>query len=106
MTTETFSVGDEEVQITETEDGFEAKPVAEESERGLYLRGEDTPGNYGFEIPVDADFVIDPFDDGGYDVAWHIDDDRSVLHSVGARRAKVDGYDGYAWIESIELVEP
>ena len=105
MTTETFQLGDEEVQIEETEDGFEATPVADEPESGVYLRGEDTPGSYGFEIPVDADFVINSFDEGGYDVAWHIDDDRSELHSTGARLAKVDGYDGYAWIETIELVE-
>ena len=106
MTTETVSVGDEEVQITETEDGFEATPVADEPGSGVYLRGEDALVSYGFEIPVDADFVIDDKPTVGYHVAWHTADDRSDLQSDGTDLAKVDGYDGYAYVNHIELIEP
>ena len=102
-------VGDEEVQITETEDGFEAKPVTDDAQTELYLRGVDGQDSHGFEVPLDADFHIeydyDTRDDQPHNAAWHTSDDVSDLRSDGWSEAKESGYDGHAAIAEFELVE-
>lgn len=107
MEEETVTVGDQEVTIRETEDGFEAVEADTDPEPGLYVKF--NAGSYGAMLPVDADFVVDT--EGVYpynvDVAWHPEDnvDNDMRHD-GYDGAKVDGYDGHAIIapESFEIV--
>ena len=105
---ETVTIGDTEVEIQETEDGFEATE-AEDDPEGVYLRaGPSGSFCYGFEVPIDADYVIDselPESSGKYHVAWHTDDDISEMRSNGHDDAQRDGYDGYASVRTLEIVE-
>ena len=106
---ETVTIGDQEVQITETEDGFEAEPVEDEPDSGVYLRAESNERDtYGFEVPIDSDFVVDSnshISGTRHYVAWHTEDDISDMNSQGCRNAKRDGYDGYASVKTFEVVE-
>lgn len=81
----TVTVGDTDVEIRETEGGFEATEVEEEpeSETGLWLHAESRDG-YGCEIPLSADFdVADAVTSDLYEIAWNEDDDRSDLKDDG-----------------------
>mgnify|MGYP000126035787 CR=1 FL=1 len=100
---ETVTIGDTEVEVQETEDGFEATE-AEDDPEGVYLRA---GTHFGFEVPIDADYVIDSESTkpGKYYVAWHTDDDISEMKSKGRSDARRDGYDGYASVRTLEIVE-
>lgn len=113
MTETTVTVGDTEVQIAETEDGFEATPVEEEPE-GTYLRFESS-GSHGCEIPIDADFAVEHNDYNRHRatdssknhlrVAWYEEDDISDLKSDGAGTPlRKDGYDWSAAVSTVEVV--
>ena len=105
---ETVTIGDTEVEIQETEGGFEATE-AEDDPEGVYLRaGPSGSFHFGFEVPIDADYVIDsesPDSPGQHYVAWHTDDDISEMKSKGRSDARRDGYDGYASVRTLEIVE-
>ena len=108
MESQVVQLGDQEVQITETEDGFEAEPVEDEPDSGVYLRAESSGAMHGFEVPIDADFVIrnDDRHENWYLASWHTDDDISdIEYDNGYSGAEKGGYDGYATVEYFEIVE-
>jgi hypothetical protein len=68
-----------------------------------YLRA--TSGDFGCEIPVTADFVMEK-DESGYMMAWRTEDNvDGDLRENGADGAKEDGYDGHAFVNNIEIVD-
>ena len=109
MVKQTVTVGDQEVQITETEDGFEAEPVEDEPEDGLYLRAESASGRYGFEIPVTGEFTIgynESSGDNPHFANWNTDQDVSEMGNTGALAAEEIGDgDGHAAVSDFELIE-
>jgi len=104
MVEETLTVGDTDVVVTNTDDGFEVTEVVEsnddEGSSGAYILI--TSGIYGCEIPLDSEFIYRPHPerpDDSYVVAYHQDDDISSLNSTGfsdfmnsEEREKFDGY--------------
>jgi len=102
---ETVTIDGQEVQITETEDGFEAEPVEDTADQsGLYLRAEAVDDDlFGFEVPLGADIRIEPYDgDNDYHIEWHDEDNVADLKSWGADFA---GYDRGAYVGNPEIVE-
>ena len=104
------TVGDQEVKITETEDGFEAEPVEDEPDSGVYLRAKSDETNpCGFEIPIDGDYVIEPRDGSTlykYNANWDTDQDISDMHSNGSHQAEDIGpHDGHGAVDTLEIVE-
>ena len=108
MESQVVQIGDTEVQVQETEDGFEAVAVEDEPDSGVYLRAESSGAMHGFEVPIDADFVIrnDDRHENWYLASWHTDDDISdIEYDNGYSGAEKEGYDGYATVEDFEIVE-
>jgi hypothetical protein len=110
--TVTTEVGDTEVTITETDDGFEVTETEDEP-TGLYLRGVSCAGSYGFEVPVNSDYELA---ERGYSsnklaAAWDTEQDISERSDDGGDEiyrnsdAERDELDGHANIESVEIVE-
>lgn len=78
-------------------------------EPGVYLRGVEDAGDYGFEVPIDGDYVVEKTgtSTNPYTVAWDTDSDVSDLRSAGSgcSLAVDHGFDGYAVVEDLEIVE-
>ena len=104
MESQTVEIGDQEVQIAETEDGFEATAVEDTADQsGLYLRAEAKKDQYGFEVPLGADIRIEPYDGhNDYHIEWHDEDNVADLHSWSA---DFPGYDSGAYVGTPEIVE-
>ena len=105
MANQTVTIGDQDVQITETEDGFEAVEVDDEPDSGVYLKS-GTGGYYSFKIPIDTDFAIEQTHDGYY-INFKSSD--NVLYDevrTGHDYAEEIGpHDCYMWVGGVELVE-
>jgi len=101
---ETVTIGDQDVQITETEDGFEATAVEDNDLSGLYLRT-GVGSVYGCEIPIDADFrvVERPDMESDYEINFHDADNISDKDSWNSDRGL--GYDSGAYVSGLELIE-
>lgn len=109
MSEETVTVGDTEVQIEETEDGFEAVPVEDsEDSTGIFLRATSNSGRYGFEIPLDGSYEIERnsyTDYDKYDAVWDTSEDVSDLKSDGIPDSLGHGsWDGRACVNKPEIV--
>jgi hypothetical protein len=96
MASDTVTIGDTEVEVRETDDGFE---VTEVDDGGLFIRVVSSSGHYGFEIPITADFYAEHRGGNCYDFAWHSEDDVSHLESRGNRPQEIspedEGYDSW-----------
>ena len=101
MVEETLTVGDTEVVVRQTADGFEVEEAEEEPE-GTYIRFESNSRNpHGCEIPIGSEFDVR---DLGYKmyVGWHQDDNISFMNQQGASEMQNHdgkGYDGYAVVD-------
>jgi len=109
MVEETLTVGDTEVVIRETDDGFEVEE-AEEGPEGTYIRFE-SEDEFGCEIPIDAEFdVREALPTEKMYVGWHQEDNISDLGQRGASQMRDHdgkGYDGYASVdpEKTEIIQ-
>lgn len=114
--TVTVEVGDTEVEVSETEDGFEVTEAEDEPE-GLYLRVTSNDG-YGAEIPLDAPYALG-YEEGStlggnpHYFAWRQEDniDDELMQDGGASRFADDegeerdvDFDGHAVVEDFEIV--
>jgi len=102
MIEETLTVGDAEVVVRETDDGFEVEEKVEEGPEGTYIRFQSQSyGGCGCEIPIDADYIIEHPDSRNMYVAWHREDniDDSLSHtgySSFLSGEQLEEYDGHA----------
>lgn len=106
MVTETVTVGDTELQITETDDGFEVTEVAEDSPEGPFIAfGE--PDYHGGVVPLSADFNVKKDPDGsGYYTAWKSEDDLDEGASkFGNTEVLDEQHDRCAWVEDVRIIE-
>jgi hypothetical protein len=113
MAETTVEVGGREVQVSETEDGFEAEPVEEEPE-GTYLRAECSGAScHGCEVPIYGNYEVRVRTDGDgvrkdtnkYQIAW--DEEENIADMKcggGAGFAERHGLDGHANVDSFEIV--
>jgi len=111
MVEETLTVGDTEVVVRQTADGFEVEEADSEPE-GTYIRFEsDNRTPYGCEIPIDSEFDVEPSETGQkLCVGWHQEDDISDMQQRGSSRMRDHegkGYDGYASVnpDKTEIVQ-
>lgn len=104
----TITIGDTEVEIRETDDGFEAVEV-EDYALDMYITvGE--RDNYGFKIPIEhADKLAvkeDPTSSGCYWTAFDTAVDEGDMNTDGNSNglAAEHGFDGEAWVHDVRLV--
>jgi len=104
MVEETLMVGDTEVVVTNTDDGFEVEEVEEEPE-GTYIRFQSQSyGGCGCEIPIGSDFIVEDPDKHSIHVAWHREDNiDDSLSATGYSSFLTDEqrgeYDGHASVD-------
>ena len=106
---ETVIVGDQRVQITETEDGFEVSKY--DPREGTYIRAESsaTTNTYGFEMPITGRYAFhEPdFGDDVVVATWNTEDDVSEMNNDGDRRGVEipEEHDTIAVVSSYEIIE-
>ena len=99
----TVEIGDTEVQITETEDGFEAAEVEDHQDRsGVWLKARSTSGDYGCDIPIDGDYTIRGSGDE-YAIEW----DSNDAGETDCRywEASTEGHDRGAYVSNFEIIK-
>ena len=101
----TVEIGGTEVQITETEDGFEAEPVEvedDEDRSGVWLKARSTSGDYGCDIPIDGDYTIRE-SGSTYAIEWDSTDAGKT--DCNYWESTTEGYDRGAYVSNFEIIE-